>query len=153
SRTISFVQIREICVKLSGMKPSAGSMVFAFAAVASVFQASPACGQTNAALTTIYTFSARVSSTNQDGAFPRAALVLGTDNAFYGTAFQGGAFGAGTAFRITPAGTFSTLAHFNGTNGRSPSAPLIQGTDGAFYGTTQSGGASNYGTIFRLTTN
>ena len=109
--------------------------------------------QTNAALTTIYTFSSTVSSTNADGTFPSSALLLGADGAFYGSAFQGGAFGYGTLFRITPAGSFTALVQFNGANGRGPSAPLIQGRDGNLYGTTQNGGTNNVGTVFRVTTN
>ena len=35
-----------------------------------------------------------------DGTFPRAALVLGDDNAVYGTTTGGGGFGGGTIFRI-----------------------------------------------------
>jgi uncharacterized repeat protein (TIGR03803 family) len=118
--------------------------------IATVFSAR---AQTNVALTTLYTFSSTVSSTNADGTFPSAALLVGSDGALYGTAFQGGAAGYGTVFRITPSGNFTALAQFDGPNGRGPSTPLIRGQDGGLYGTTQNGGSNNVGTVFRITTN
>jgi len=51
---------------------------------------------TNGALTTLYSFT----GTN-DGAYPNAGLVQGSDGSFYGTTFNGGAGGAGTVFRLT----------------------------------------------------
>jgi uncharacterized repeat protein (TIGR03803 family) len=123
------------------------------ALVLTMFAAGSAQSQTNVALTTLYAFTARVSSTNSDGVFPNAALVLASDKNMYGTASEGGAFGYGTVFRITASGNFTTLAHFDGQNGRNPSAPLIQGVDGALYGTTQNGGTNNVGTVFKITTN
>lgn len=114
---------------------------------------SPALAQTNVGLTTIYTFSPRVSSTNADGVFPRSGLLLGADGHFYGTTYNGGALGWGTVFRITAKGDFTTLAHFHGTDGYSSSAPLVQARDGVLYGTAEGGGAKYYGTVFRVTTN
>lgn len=114
---------------------------------------SSARAQTNAGLTTIYTFSPRISSTNADGVFPRNGLLKGADGNFYGTTYNGGAFGWGTVFRITSGADFTTLAHFAGTNGYSTSAPLMQARDGVLYGTTEGGGANYFGTVFRVTTN
>ncbi len=88
-----------------------------------------------------------------DGLNPVAAPTVGPDGKMYGTTYQGGTNGYGTAFRFTTNGTFATIASFNGANGSSPAGPLIVGMDGSFYGSTQSGGAQNYGTIFNLTTN
>ena len=138
---------------LNDRLPQFFSLLTAATACCLLAFAPAAPAQTNVALTIIYTFSRTVSSTNADGAFPSAALLLGPDRAFYGTAFQGGAFGYGTVFRVTPSGSFKTLAHFDGTNGRGPTTPLICGLDGALYGTTQNGGTNNYGTVFRITTN
>jgi uncharacterized repeat protein (TIGR03803 family) len=76
--------------------------------------------------------------------------VQGTDGNFYGTTFSGGASGAGTVFRMTPAGVLTTLATFNGTNGIAPSG-LVQGSDGNFYGTTTYGGTGGRGTVFQMT--
>jgi uncharacterized repeat protein (TIGR03803 family) len=82
---------------------------------------------------------------------PRAALVQGKDGDFYGVTDAGGAFGAGTIFRMTPSGTVTTLHVFDvATEGSSPAAALIQAIDGDFYGTTAFGGQFNAGTIFRI---
>lgn len=90
-----------------------------------------------------------------DGAGPVAALIQGTDGAFYGTTAVGGTAG-GTVFRITSTGTLTSLHSFTGPDGRTPVAPLIQATDGAFYGTTAEGGTAPFntatqGTIFKIT--
>jgi len=99
---------------------------------------------TNGVLDTLVYFS------GTNGAYPLAALTLGTDGNFYGTTSVTGPTAGGTAFQMTPNGTLTTLVNFSGTNGASPQAALTLGTDGALYGTTYSGGASNYGTVFRL---
>jgi uncharacterized repeat protein (TIGR03803 family) len=44
-----------------------------------------------------------------------SSLLLGSDGNFYGTTFNGGEFGNGSAFRVTPAGVVSLLYSF-GTN-------------------------------------
>jgi uncharacterized repeat protein (TIGR03803 family) len=64
-----------------------------------------------------------------------AALVTGSDGAFYGTTSQGGASNLGTIFRIDGAGHFIRLHAFSGTDGSSPHAALVLGKDGALYGT------------------
>jgi uncharacterized repeat protein (TIGR03803 family) len=99
-------------------------------------------------LTTLHSFD------GTDGAEPYgAALVLGTDGNFYGTTYEGGANGYGTAFKITPASRLTTLHSFDSTDGAYPQAGLVQGTDGNFYGTTSYGGANrdNAGTVFKMT--
>jgi uncharacterized repeat protein (TIGR03803 family) len=92
------------------------------------------------------------------GSAPVASLVEWTDAGmnryFYGTTREGGTFGLGTVFRVTPTGTLETLVHFTGVggdnNGASPEGALILGSDGFFYGTTAEGGTQDEGTIFRL---
>jgi len=86
-----------------------------------------------------------------DGANPYAGLLLAADGNFYGASSQGGAYGYGTVFKITPAGALTTLHSFDGTDGASPYAGLIQATDGNFYGTTYAGGTQNIGTIYVIT--
>jgi uncharacterized repeat protein (TIGR03803 family) len=87
-----------------------------------------------------------------DGASPHAALILATDGSFYGTTGEGGAFGHGAVFRMTPGGDVTILHAFaGGTDGASPAAALIEATDGNFYGTTVAGGDSGLGTVFRMT--
>ncbi len=99
------------------------------------------------ALTTLHAFN----GTN-DGGIPIAGLVQGADGNMYGVTFQGGAFGFGTAFRITTAGALTTIYHFTGgSDGGNPWGGLFLTADGNLYGTTQSGGTYGFGTVFRIT--
>jgi uncharacterized repeat protein (TIGR03803 family) len=94
-----------------------------------------------------------------NGANPYAALTLGNDGNFYGTANSGGITnstfpnGLGTIFKVTTNGTLTSLVSFANTNGASPYAALTLGNDGNFYGTTYQGGSIGGGTVFRLGTN
>jgi uncharacterized repeat protein (TIGR03803 family) len=112
---------------------------------------------TNGVLTTLHQFSPihAPAYTNSDGAYPNAGLVRGSDGNFYGTTELDGTKGAGTVFRINPAGALTTLWQFgaNRTDGTSPFAGLVQGRDGLFYGTTEDGGTNFAGTVFQITTN
>src|ERR1700730_2930609 len=109
-------------------------------------------------LTTLYNFCPENGCT--DGALPTLGLVQGSDGEFYGTTSQGGTYGDGTVFKISPAGTLNTLHSFAGADGNYPAALLIQGFDGKFYGTTVNGGANEScdffgingcGTVFSIT--
>jgi uncharacterized repeat protein (TIGR03803 family) len=78
-------------------------------------------------------------------------LVQGSDGNFYGTTYYGGAWGLGTAFKITPAGTLTPLYQFTGTDdGYHPLTTLVQGSDGNFYGMTQNGGTNYGGNVFSI---
>ena len=67
--------------------------------------------------------------------------IVGLDGALYGTTQLGGAFQAGTVFRVQPDGSAYTVLHsFNGGDGNQPFAGLTQGPDGTLYGTTVFGG-------------
>jgi uncharacterized repeat protein (TIGR03803 family) len=103
---------------------------------------------TNGVFTPLYSFR----TNNIDGRRPEAALLEGNDGDFYGTTATGGTGGAGTIFKITPAGILTNLHNFNGsgTDGSGPAVALIQGTDGNFYGTTDNGGNKYAGTVFRI---
>lgn len=100
--------------------------------------------------TNLYNFGAlQAGGTNSDGAYPDVGFVL-SNNVLYGTAFQGGAFGRGTVYRINVDGTgFTNLFSFNGTNGANPEAALIL-VSGVLYGTTTTGGvgSSTNGVVF-----
>ncbi len=130
----------------------------------------PGCGTIfeitpGGAFTTLYSFCAQ--SGCPEGNYPQAAsLIQGTDGDLYGVAPYGGAYGAGTVFKMTLNGTFTTLYSFcsgGGTcvDGAVPGygyggtgAGLVQGSDGNFYGTTSVGGTCSFydgGTIFRIT--
>jgi uncharacterized repeat protein (TIGR03803 family) len=84
-----------------------------------------------------------------------SSLVQGRDGNFYGTSNNGGTYGDGTVFKVTPAGVLTTLYNFcshpSCVDGYYPFAALVVGKDGNFYGTTQNGGASGLGTVFRIT--
>jgi uncharacterized repeat protein (TIGR03803 family) len=128
----------------------------------SVAGGNPGCGTVfkitpGGTLTTLYSFCSQSRCT--DGDYPQAGLVQGTDGNFYGTTSEGGAYGGGTVFKITPGGTLTTLYSFCSqsgcTDGTYPLAGLVQDTDQNLYGTTFYGGASEAcaygcGTIFSL---
>ena len=117
-----------------------------------VFRISP-----NGTLTNLYSFSG-----GNDGAFPYAGLVQGSDGYFYGSTPFGGTStncpeGCGIVFRISPDGSLTNLHSFGGGDGAVLDAGLVQGSDGYFYGASGAGGASTNcygggcGTVFRLT--
>ncbi|MGA7219204.1 MAG: choice-of-anchor tandem repeat GloVer-containing protein [Candidatus Sulfotelmatobacter sp.] len=111
-------------------------------------------------LSALYSFCSQANCA--DGAYPGAALVLGTDGNLYGTTSEGGAtcaatfgIGCGTVFKLTPGGTLTTLHSFDGTDGNAPGM-LVEGSDGNLYGTTGAGGTGNScvggcGTVFKMT--
>jgi uncharacterized repeat protein (TIGR03803 family) len=111
--------------------------------VGTVFQISP-----NGSYTNLYSFG----NFPNDGQYPEAGLVQGSDGNLYGTAYAGGAYsGQGTVFRISPSGTYSNLYSFGGipNDGINPQAGLVQGCDGNFYGAASAGGANGgQGTVF-----
>jgi uncharacterized repeat protein (TIGR03803 family) len=104
--------------------------------------------------TNLYSFGSHPN----DGGFPYAGLVQGSDGNFYGTTDIGGTNNDGTVFRISPSGTYTNLYSFVGppSDGYQPTAGLVQGSDGNFYGTTYEGGTSTNcdgvgcGTFFRI---
>jgi len=103
---------------------------------------------TNGALTTLYSFTG-----GDDGSWPMAALVQGSDGYFYGTTggyFESGGLefivNNGTIFKISTNGTLTTLYTLGGWNeGANPVAALVQGTDGHYYGTTAHNSAELWG--------
>jgi uncharacterized repeat protein (TIGR03803 family) len=112
----------------------------------------------NGGVTPLYSFT-----NGSDGSNPFAALTLGGDGNFYGTAFDGvvdeefGDFWAvevfpGTIFKLSPCGDFSVLYSFTNGGGAFPVAPLLQTSNGDLYGTT-AGYALGSGTAFKITTN
>ena len=138
-----------------GTTQSGGKLTFG-ASAGTVFKISP-----NGALTNLYSFTVDSPGGN-DGSYPVAGLVQGSDGFFYGTTFQGGTYGFsgsgtngfGTVFKISTNGTLTSLYSFSGgDDGANPGAGLVQGSDGYFYGTTQSGGTANSGTVFKINPN
>ena len=89
---------------------------------------------------------------NSDGANPNDCLIL-SDNALYGTAYNGGSDGRGTVFMVNTDGAgFTNLHSFVINNGGiHPLAGLVL-FGGSLYGTTLAGGSSGAGTVFAIKT-
>ena len=90
-----------------------------------------------------------------DGNFPFAGVTVGASGeGLYGTAAYGGAYGAGTVFKLAQEGSswvFSPLYEFTGGNdGDDPEGGVVVGPNGALYGTTAFGGVVNNGVVFEL---
>ena len=64
-------------------------------------------------------------------------LIQASDGNFYGLTSDGGAYGYGTAYKLTPSGTLSTLVSF-GNNCRWPYGKMLQAGDGSLYGVCHS---------------
>jgi uncharacterized repeat protein (TIGR03803 family) len=94
---------------------------------------------------------------NSDGCSPYGGLVLDAAGNLYGTTRDGGAYGYGTAYELTPTtggGWTQKLLHsfnFSGPDGAVPWGSLILDASGNLYGTTAGGGAHDGGTVFELT--
>lgn len=95
-------------------------------------------------------------SSKGGGVYPLSSLIFDTGGHLYGTTQQGGFYGFGTIFRLTPGSngkwTEEALHNFNhnGKDGFYPSGGLIFDAAGNLYGITAGGGAYGYGTVFKL---
>ncbi len=111
-----------------------------------VFELSP-----NGTETVLYSFGS-----GADGQNPYSGLIFDGSGNFYGTTVNGGTFGGGTAFELSPNGaggwTETVLYSFgNGSSdGKNPYSALVFDSSGNLYGTTNNGGASGFGTVFEL---
>jgi uncharacterized repeat protein (TIGR03803 family) len=110
--------------------------------------------------TNFYTFTAITSSSvssNRDGAYPSAGLVVAGDTV-YGTAVSGGNYGAGTIFSVGTNGANFAVVHrvtpydmdaFTNLEGVYPQSGVILSND-TLYGVAPYGGGTNRGTVFAL---
>jgi uncharacterized repeat protein (TIGR03803 family) len=115
--------------------------------------------------TILHTFVGNPES-GPDGAYPAAGLVFDPVGNLYGTTSQGGTYGQGTVYKLTPSSSGKwkeTVIHeFAGypTDGATPAANLVFDTAGNLYGTTAYGGSGGNcgdqytqitcGTVFEL---
>jgi uncharacterized repeat protein (TIGR03803 family) len=105
----------------------------------------------------LYSFTAldaATSTTNSDGANPRAGLSL-NGNTLYGVAQFGGLGGNGTLFALNTNGSSFSILHsftanpsYTNSDGVWPSGLMSAGT--TLYGTAEYGGATGSGTVFSL---
>jgi uncharacterized repeat protein (TIGR03803 family) len=93
------------------------------------------------------------SGSPSDGANPTDQLLFDSSGNLYGTTVNGGTFGKGTVFMLTPpAWTETILYNFRGApDGANPVAGLIFDDLGNLWGTAESGGTHDLGTVFELT--
>jgi uncharacterized repeat protein (TIGR02543 family) len=106
---------------------------------------------TNGTETVLYNFG-----NGADGQNPHAGLVFDSSGNLYGTTLNGGVFGGGTAFELSPNGsggwTETFLYSFGtvGNDGLNPNSGLVFDNSGNLFGTTVNGGANGGGTVFEL---
>jgi uncharacterized repeat protein (TIGR03803 family) len=90
-----------------------------------------------------------------DGGSPYAGLVFDSAGNLYGTTANGGTYGHGVVFQLTPKsdGTWTeTVLHqfTGGKDGSNPYSTLSFNSDGNLYATASSGGVYGYGVVFKL---
>ena len=91
----------------------------------------------------------------------KGGLLRASDGNYYGVATGGGTpAGAGSIFKMTPAGVVTTLVGFTGNGGAAPGTGprgrLLEGADGCLYGATFQGNNNghvdpSFGTVFKVT--
>lgn len=92
--------------------------------------------------------------TGDDGANPEAPLIIDRNGNLFGTTFDGGnggRYGPGTVFKLSPNGTETVLHKFAGNDGANPAAGLLLDEQGNLYGTAQGGGEYGSGVVFEVT--
>jgi uncharacterized repeat protein (TIGR03803 family) len=121
-----------------------------------LYGTTPGCGTNNAG--TAFKISSSGTETilhnfglPGDGSEPQCALAIDAQGNLYGTTPLGGAYSAGTVFKVTPSGVETVVYSFTGAaDGKMPIAGLIFGARGNLYGTTSVGGLYGRGTVFEL---
>ena len=95
--------------------------------------------------TVVYSFTG-----GSDGGDSTAGLVNVSGN-FFGTTTEGGGYGYGVVFGISPSGHEKVVYSFTGgADGATPASGLLS-FDGYLLGTTSAGGAFGAGTVFAIT--
>ncbi len=120
-----------------------------------VFELSPPSQPGGAwAQTVLHLFTTLIGS---DGAIPIAPVTFDKAGNLYGTTYDGGLFGGGTVFKLTPSSipgapwTSTVLVSFYFNEGDGPLAGLTASPGGrSFFGTTSDGGTFSGGTVFEV---
>src|SRR5215475_12288748 len=91
-----------------------------------------------------------------DGEYTDTELVMDSTGNLYGSSVQGGTFGGGTVFQITPAGVHTVLYNFTGgADGGEPYKGVTLDSHGNLYGTAVTGGGGGCeggcGVLYKLT--
>ena len=126
--------------------PLTGRILF-FAATAFLATAAWAASTTNL----IYSFAG-----SSDGEYTDTELVRDSAGNLYGTSVQGGSYGGGTVFQVTPSGVHTVLYNFTGgADGGEPYKGVTLDAQGNLYGTAVTGGGGTCeggcGGVFKLT--
>jgi uncharacterized repeat protein (TIGR03803 family) len=115
-----------------------------------VFELTPASDGTWT-IQTLYAFAGNFSD---DGAQPNSELVFDSKGNLYGTTLQGGGFGFGTVFELSPGAnntwTEKVLYRFGFADGALPYGGVILDPAGNLYGAAVQGGTYSNGTIYEL---
>jgi uncharacterized repeat protein (TIGR03803 family) len=110
------------------------------------------CAVAPAAETTLYSFRP-----GRNGGLPSPSVIVSSAGQVIVTVADGGKFGAGDVFALTPPAPGATHWHrtdlqtFDGRNGSNPQGGLTEDSAGNFYGAASSGGHFHFGAVFRLT--
>jgi uncharacterized repeat protein (TIGR03803 family) len=122
-------------------------------AIRSLFVASILASAAWAANTTklVYSFAG-----DTDGEYTDTELVRDSAGNLYGSSVQGGTFGGGTVFQVTPAGIHTVLYNFTGgADGGEPYKGVTLDSAGNLYGTAVTGGRGacegGCGVVYKLT--
>jgi hypothetical protein len=90
-----------------------------------------------------------------DGSLSYGEVTFDVQGHIFGTTFEGGAFGAGTAYELVSSQgswTESVIQNFSGVpNAGDPYAGLIFDSSGNLYGTTPYAGPAGFGSVYELT--
>ncbi len=102
-----------------------------------------------------WAFAVLYSLSGHSGGGPQASLTMSGASNLYGTTYQDGAYGHGSAMGLTLSSgswIFTDLHDFtNGNDGAEPMGNLVLDGTGTLYGTAFGAGAYGYGVIFEIT--
>jgi hypothetical protein len=98
---------------------------------------------------------AHMFTDGKDGGVPGCNVVLDAADNLYGAAYEGGRFGYGLVFKLTPkptGGWKETVLHvFDDHPGAYPSSGLIFDAAGNLYGETGGDGSTTFGSVYEIT--